>query len=121
MKSPTELIAALRDQAKGWRDLGARPPFNTFPEFRQAAIDADQAAAVFEAIDELRGPAGHGGCVTIPNDNDDNDERAPVACVDCMGDWTGFDERRFEGPHWMQAVVMAAATKQALREEGAKK
>src|SRR4051794_39086873 len=55
--------------------------------------EGERAVELIELVEELR--ASEGDAVTIVSDNADFD--GPNSVVECEGDWTGWEHRRFEG------------------------
>lgn len=81
--------------------------------FKQTLIDENyrivtQLRSILSHIDVLRSPAGSGNSVTIFCENDDP---PPNQAIECKGDWTEWQDRRFEGDTLLDCLKAAVAAK----------
>ena len=71
------------------------------------ALEICHAVEAIRLIDRLR--AGEANCVTMGADNPDF--TGPNSVIDCNGDWTGFEDRRFTGNDLLDCLRKAAAAR----------
>lgn len=67
-----------------------------------------------EMIYKLRGEPSSGWSVTILCENDDP---PPVAAVTCQGDWTRWEDKRFEGDSLHEALMNACTELDRIRSQ----
>lgn len=71
-----------------------------------------EAGEAMRLIDELR--VGEGDSVTILCDNPGDFDASFKVAIDCNGDWTNWQDRRFKGQTVLECFTDAAAARAAL-------
>jgi hypothetical protein len=73
----------------------------------------EEKIEAWNLVESLRAPEGQS--VALVCDNPDFNGQ-PNCAVDCCGDWTGWDERRFAGDTILDALRIAHEAKIAAEE-----
>lgn len=104
-------IASLRGHGFNCVPLPPPPP-------PRDCFDGEENDEIVDAINELRD--GIADSVTLMNDNDDP---PPTVAIECSGEWTNYETRRFEGDSvldCLKAAVIAKRTFQKAEHYGPK-
>lgn len=91
--------------------------FDDIYEGAAEPINLEEApeVAAMRYIEQLR--AGHGS-VSILCDDEEANTREEATAVDCIGDWTNWQERRFYGETIIQCLAKAAVAQAAWNSPG---
>lgn len=74
----------------------------------------EEKIKAWNLVESLRAPEGH--TVTLICDNPDFNGQ-PNSAVECCGDWTCWEERRFTGDNILEALQAARDAMMAIERE----